>query len=94
MAAKTSSEAVKQIHYLASAPKAPRITEATTRRAEQARAGVTKTTSLRFSNTRSLPPSSASTPPGSPSGKGSKTSAGTLNPLPSSNSDRSRPAGS
>jgi DNA replication protein DnaC len=35
--AKTSSEAIKQIHYLAAALKAPRITEAAARLAEQAR---------------------------------------------------------
>jgi DNA replication protein DnaC len=37
MAAETSSDAVKQIHYLAGALKAPRITEAASRLAEQAR---------------------------------------------------------
>ena len=37
MAAVNSTEAVKQIHYLAAALKAPRITEAATRLAEQAR---------------------------------------------------------
>ena len=36
-AAKTTPDAVKQITYLASALKAPRITEAATRLAEQAR---------------------------------------------------------
>ena len=35
---KTSSDAIKQITYLAGALKAPRITEAATRLAEQARA--------------------------------------------------------
>lgn len=37
MAAKVPSDAVKQIHYLATALKAPRITEAATRLADQAR---------------------------------------------------------
>lgn len=37
MATKTSAETVKQIHYLAGALKAPRITEAATRLADQAR---------------------------------------------------------
>lgn len=37
MATITSAEAVKQIHYLAAALKAPRITEAATRLADQAR---------------------------------------------------------
>ena len=37
MAAKTPTDAVKQIHYLAAALKAPRITEAATRLADQAR---------------------------------------------------------
>ena len=36
-AAKTMPDAVKAIHYLASALKAPRITEAATRLADQAR---------------------------------------------------------
>jgi hypothetical protein len=36
-AAKTTPESVKQIHYLAGALKAPRITEAATRLADQAR---------------------------------------------------------
>jgi DNA replication protein DnaC len=37
MAAAKTSEAIKQIHYLAAALKAPRITEAAARLAEQAR---------------------------------------------------------
>jgi DNA replication protein DnaC len=37
MAAKTAPDAVKQIHYLAAALKAPRITEAAQRLADQAR---------------------------------------------------------
>src|ERR1700712_4884494 len=37
MAAKTTPDALKQIHYLATALKAPRIVEAGTRLAEQAR---------------------------------------------------------
>jgi DNA replication protein DnaC len=37
MAAKTTPESVKQIHYLAGALKAPRITEAAQRLADQAR---------------------------------------------------------
>ena len=37
MAAKTTPESVKQIHYLASALKAPRITEVAQRLADQAR---------------------------------------------------------
>jgi hypothetical protein len=37
MAAKTTPESIKQIHYLAGALKAPRITEAAERLAEQAR---------------------------------------------------------
>lgn len=37
MAAKTTPDAVKQIHYLAAALKAPRITEAAQRLADQAR---------------------------------------------------------
>jgi hypothetical protein len=36
-AAKATSDTVKQIHYLAAALKAPRITEAAARLAEQAR---------------------------------------------------------
>ena len=72
MAAKTTPESIKQIHYLAAALKAPRITETAQRLADQARdAGWTHEEFLvACSNARSPPatPPAArggSAPPGS-----------------------------
>lgn len=91
MAATTSSDAVKQIHYLAACLKAPRITEAASRLADQARdaSWTFEDYSPRSSNAKSPPAtppgrSYGSAPPGSRRPKPWKTSTSTLNP-PSGN---------
>lgn len=95
MTTKAPSEVVKQIHYLAAALKAPRITEAATRLADHARdAGWTHEDYLAAVLEREVSagtrpaPSSASAPPDSPPGRRSRTSTGTPNPPSASRSPR------
>jgi hypothetical protein len=103
MAAKQQppSDAVKQIHFLAAALKAPRITEAATRLADQARdAGWTHEDYLvavlerevSARNAWVLPNGSAG--PGSPPARPSTTSTGPTSPPCVNRSPRSPPAGS
>ncbi len=93
------SDAVKQIHFLAAALKAPRITEAAARLADQARdagwthedylAAVLEPKSQRA--TRRAPPS-GSAGRGSRPPRPSTISTGTTNPQSASRSPRSPPA--
>ena len=102
MAAKTTtpSDAVKQIHYLAAALKAPRITEAAARLADQARdAGWTHEDYLaavleREVSARNASGAAATHPlrPGSRPARPSTTSTGTTNPPSVNKSPRSPPA--
>src|SRR5258708_6213953 len=101
MAAKTPTDAVKQIHYLAGALKAPRITEFAVRLADQARdAGWTHEDYLAAVLEREVSARNASganyasKPPGSRPERPSKTSTSTPNPPPGSRSPHSPAAGS
>ena len=99
MAAQDHTDAVKQIHYLAAALKAPRITEAAQRLADQARdAGWTHEDYLAAVLEREVSPatpparSCASAPPGSRPARPSRTSTGTPNPPSANRSPRWPPA--
>ena len=88
-----ASDAVKQIHYLAAALKAPRITEAAARLADQARdAGWTHEDYLAAVLEREVAARNASgafAGPGSRHPKPSTTSTGTTNQAHVNNSPRS-----
>jgi hypothetical protein len=77
----TAAESVKQIHYLASALKAPRITEAAARLADQARdAGWSFEDYLAAVLEREVSANSGSVPPGFPHPRPWTTSTSTPNP--------------
>ena len=99
MAAKTTPDAVKQIHYLAAALKAPRITETAQRLADQARdAGWTHEDSLAAVLEREVSARNASgaelriSAAGFLPAKPSRTSTGTPNPPSAPRSARWPPA--